>query len=85
MQDPDIACLTKEARAQNDLACPIKEARALEVEGIDSETTIIVDIPEGSNPAEGSKSCTIWRIDYIASRSKDWIKARKADGAKLRD
>ena len=44
-----------------------------------------MDIPEGSNLAEGSKSRTIWRIDYIASRSKDWIKARKADGAELRD
>jgi len=85
LQDPDIARPTEEARAQNDLACPIEEARALEVEGIDFETTIIVDIPEGSNLAEGSKSRTIWRIDYIASRSKDWIKARKADGAELRD
>ena len=71
MQDPDIACLTKEARAQNDLACPIKEARALEVKGIDSKTTIIVDIPKGSNPAKGSESCTIRRIDYTTSRNKD--------------
>jgi hypothetical protein len=69
LQDPDIACPTKEARAQNDLACPIKEARALEIEEIDSENTIIVDIPEGS-PVEGN-SRTIRRIDYIASRNKD--------------
>jgi len=44
-----------------------------------------VDIPKGSNPAEGSESRTIRRIDYTASRSKDWIKAKKADGAELRD
>ena len=44
-----------------------------------------MDIPEGSNFAEGSKSCTIRRINYIALRNKDWIKARKADGAELRD
>jgi len=69
LQDPNIACPTKEARAQNDLACPIKEARALEVEGIDSKNTIIVDIPKGS-PMEGN-SRTIRRIDYTASRSKD--------------
>ena len=71
MQDSDHARLTKEARAQNDLARPIKEARAPEVEGIDSETTIIVDIPKGSNLAKGSKSCTIRRINYIALRNKD--------------
>jgi len=69
LQDPNIACPTKEDRAQNDLACPIKEARALEVEGIDSKNTIIVDIPKGS-PMEGN-SRTIRRIDYTASRSKD--------------
>ena len=83
MQDPDIARPTKEARAQNDLARPIKEARAPKVEGIDSKTTIIVDIPKGS-PIEGN-SRTIRRINYTASRNKDWIKAKKADGAKLRD
>ena len=71
MQDPDIARPTKEARAQNDLARPIEEAKALKVEGIDSKTTIIVDIPKGSNLAEGSESCTIRRINYATSRSKD--------------
>jgi len=30
-------------------------------------------------------SCTIRRIDYTTSRNKDWIKARKVDGAELRD
>ena len=69
MQDSDHARPTKEARAQNDLARPIKEAKALEVEGIDSKNTIIVDIPKGS-PIEGN-SCTIWRIDYTTSRNKD--------------
>jgi hypothetical protein len=83
LQDSDHARPTKEAKAQNDLACPIEEARAPEVEGIDFENTIIIDIPEGS-PVEGN-SCTIRRIDYTALRNKDWIKARKADGAKLRD
>jgi len=83
LQDFNHACPIKEARAQNDLACPIKEARALEVEGIDSKNTIIVDIPKGS-PIEGN-SRTIRRINYTASRNKDWIKAKKADGAKLRD
>ena len=83
MQDPNIACPTKEARAQNDLARPIEEAKAPEVEGIDFENTIIVDIPKGS-PIEGN-SRTIRRIDYTTSRNKDWIKARKADRAKLRD
>ena len=69
MQDPDIARPIKEARAQNDLARPIKEAKALEVEGIDSKTTIIVDIPKGS-PIEGN-SRTIRRIDYTTLRNKD--------------
>ena len=82
MQDFNHARLTKEARAQNDLARPIEEARALDVE-TDSENTIIVDIPKGS-PMEGN-SCTIRRIDYTTSRNKDWIKARKVDGAELRD
>jgi len=71
LQDFNHACPTKKARAQNDLARPIKEAKALEVEGIDSKTTIIVDIPKGSNLAEGSKSRTIRRIDYTALRNKD--------------
>ena len=71
MQDPDIARPTKEARAQNDLARPIKEARAPKVEGIDSKTTIIVDIPKGSNSIESSKSRTIRRINYTALRNKD--------------
>jgi hypothetical protein len=71
LQDPDIARLTKEAKAQNDLACPIKEARALKVKRIDFETTIIMDIPKGSNLAKGSKSCIIRYINYIASRNKD--------------
>ena len=83
MQDFDHARPTKEARAQNDLARPIEEAKAPEVEGIDFENTIIVDIPKGS-PIEGN-SRTIRRIDYTTSRNKDWIKARKADGAELRD
>ena len=83
MQDSNHARPTKEARAQNDLARPTKEAKALEVEGIDSKNTIIVDIPKGS-PVEGN-SRTIRRIDYTASRNKDWIKARKADKAELRD
>ena len=42
-----------------------------------------MDIPKGS-PIEGN-SRTIRRIDYTTSRNKDWIKARKADGAELRD
>jgi hypothetical protein len=87
LQDSDHACPTKEARAQNDLARLIKEARALDVE-IDSENTIIMHIPKGS-PIEG-KSRTI-RIDFTsyidltALRKKDKIKAKKANGAKLRD
>ena len=44
-----------------------------------------MDIPKGSNPVEGSESRTIRRIDYTASRNKDWIKAKKADRAELRD
>ena len=71
MQDFNYACFTKEAKAQNDLACPIKEAKALKVEGIDFETTIIIDIPKGSNLVKGSKSYTIRHINYIASRNKD--------------
>jgi len=83
LQDSNYACLTKEARAQNDLACPIKEARALNVEGINFENTIIVHIPEGS-PIKG-KSRTIC-IDFTnCKKVTDRIKARKADGAKLRD
>ena len=90
MQDSDHACPTKEARAQNDLARPIKEARALDVKGINSENTIIVHILEGSL-IEG-KSRTI-RIDFtscidltaLRRKGENWIKARKADGAELRD
>jgi len=88
LQDLNNACPTKEARA-NDLACPIKEARVLDVK-IDSKNTIIVHILKGSNLVKGSKSRTI-RINFtscinlIALRKKDKIKARKANGAKLRD
>ena len=88
MQDSNHARLTKEARA-HDLACPIKEARVLDVK-IDSKNTIIVHILKGSNLVKGSKSRTI-RINFtscinlIALRKKDKIKARKANGAKLRD
>jgi hypothetical protein len=86
LQDPDNACPTKEARA-NDPACLIEEARAPDVEGINSENTIIVHIPEGSNLVGGSKSRIdlTSRIDLIALRRKDRIKARKADGAESRD
>jgi hypothetical protein len=88
LQDFDYACLIKEARA-NDLACPIKEAKALDVK-IDSKNTIIVYIFKGSKPVKGSKSCTICidftsRINFIALRRKDKIKAKKAKGAELRD
>jgi len=68
LQDLDFARFTKEAKANN-LARFTKEARALEVEGIDSKNTIIVDILEGS-PIKGN-SCTIRRIDYTALRNKD--------------
>jgi hypothetical protein len=83
LQDSDHARPTKEARAQNDLARPIEEARAPDVEGINSENTIIVHILEGS-PIEG-KSRMI-RTDFT-NRKKvtDRIKARKADGAESRD
>jgi hypothetical protein len=92
LQDPNNACPTKEAKA-NDLACLIKEARAPNVKGINSKNTIIVHIPKGSNPVGGSKSridLTSYidftsRIDFIALRKKDKIKARKANEAKLRD
>jgi hypothetical protein len=88
LQDSNHARLTKEARA-NDLACPIKEAKALDVK-IDFENTIIVYIPKGSNPVEGSKSYMIYidftsYINLIALRKKDKIKAKKANRAKLRD
>jgi len=68
LQDLDFACPIKEAKA-DDLARPTKEAKALEVEGIDSKNTIIVDIPKGS-PIEGN-SRTIRRIDYTTLRNKD--------------
>jgi hypothetical protein len=88
LQDSNYARLTKEARAQNDLARPIKEARAPDVKGINFENTIIVHILKGSL-IEG-KSCTICIdftscINLTALRRKDRIKAKKADGAKLRD
>jgi hypothetical protein len=89
LQDFDHACPIKEARA-HDLARPTKEARALDVEGINSKNTIIVYILEGINPVEGSRSCTIRidftsRINFIALRKKDKIKAKKANRAKSRD
>jgi len=87
LQDSDHARPTKEARAQNDLARPIKEARALDVE-IDSENTIIVYIPEGSNLVGGSKSCIdLTSCTDFTNRKKgeNWIKAKKADGAESRD
>jgi hypothetical protein len=81
LQDSNYARPTKEARAQNDLARPIKEARAPDVE-IDSKKTIIVHIPKGSNLVGGSKS----RTDFTnRKKGKNWIKAKKADEAKLRD
>jgi len=88
LQDPNNACPTKEARA-NDLACLIKEAKALDVKGINSENTIIVETPiKGSNPIRGSKSRII-RIDLTSridfTNRENWIKARKANRAKLRD
>jgi hypothetical protein len=87
LQDPDNACLIEEARA-NDLACPIEEARAPDVKGINSKNTIIVHIPEGS-PVEGKSRmiCIDFTsyIDLTALRRKDKIKARKVDGAELRD
>jgi hypothetical protein len=88
LQYSNYTCPTKEARAQNDLARPIKEARALDVKGINSKNTIIVHIPKGS-PVKG-KSCTICidftsRINLIALRKKDKIKAKKVDGVELRD
>jgi hypothetical protein len=92
LQDPNNARLTKEARA-NDLARPIKEAKALDVKGINSKNTIIMHILKGSNLVGSSKS----RIDLTSCinftsytnlttlRKKDKIKAKKANGAKLRD
>jgi hypothetical protein len=82
LQDPDNACPTKEARA-NDPACLIEEARAPDVEGINSENTIIVHIPKGS-PIEG-RSRTICTDFTNRKKVTDRIKARKADGAELRD
>ena len=91
MQDSDHARPTKEARAQNDLARPIKEARALDVK-TNSENTIIVDIPKGSLVKGKSRTiCTDFtsRIDLTSridfTNRENWIKARKADKAKLRD
>jgi hypothetical protein len=92
LQDPNNACLTKEARA-NDLARLIKEAKALDVKGINSKNTIIVHIPKGSNLVGGSKSRTnlisyidfTSRINFTALRKKDKIKAKKANRAESRD
>jgi hypothetical protein len=87
LQDLDNARPTKEARA-NDPARPIKEARAPDVKGINSENTIIVHILEGSNLVGGSKSRTdlTSRTDFTnRKKGENWIKARKADGAELRD
>jgi len=87
LQDSNYARLTKEAKAQNDLACPIKEAKAPDVK-IDSKNTIIVHILEGSNLVKGSKSRTnlTSRIDFTnCKKGKNWIKAKKADRAELRD
>ena len=90
MQNPNNACPFKEAKA-NDLARLIKEAKALDIKGINSKNTIIVETPiKGSNPIRGSKSYTICinftsRIDLIALRKEDKIKAKKANKAKLRD
>ena len=81
MQDPNNACLTKEARA-NDLACPIKEARALNVK-IDSKNTIIVHILKGS-PIKG-KSRTICINFTNRKKVINKIKAKKANRAKSRD
>jgi hypothetical protein len=63
--------------------CPIKEARASDVKGINSENTIIVHILKGSL-VEG-KSYTI-RINFINCKKViDKIKAKKANGVKLKD
>jgi hypothetical protein len=83
LQDSNHARPTKEARAQNDLARPTKEAKAPDIEGINSENTIIVHIPKGS-PIEG-KSRTICTDFTNCKKVTDKIKARKADGAKSRD
>jgi hypothetical protein len=83
LQDFDNACLTEEARAQNDLACPIKEARALIVEGINFENTIIVDILKGS--LVKGKSYTIYTNFTNCKKVIDRIKAKKADGAESKD
>jgi hypothetical protein len=79
LQDLNNACLTKEARA-NDLARPIKEAKALDVK-INSKNTIIVETPK-----EGSSRINFTsRINLIALRKKDKIKAKKANRAKSKD
>ena len=76
MQNPNNACPFKEAKA-NDLARLIKEAKALDIKGINSKNTIIVETPiKGSNPIRGSKSYTICinltsRINFTTSRNKD--------------
>jgi hypothetical protein len=83
LQDSNHACLTKEARAQNNLACPIKEAKALNVKGINSKNTIIVHILEGSPVKGKSRTICINFINY--KKVTDKIKAKKANRAKLRD
>jgi hypothetical protein len=83
LQDSNYARLTKEARAQNDLARPIKEAKALDVKGINFKNTIIVHIPKGS-PIKG-KSCTICTNFTNYKKVTNKIKAKKANGAELRD
>jgi hypothetical protein len=87
LQDSDHACLTKEARAQNNLARPIEEARALDVK-IDSKNTIIVHIPKGSLIKGKSRTICInftSCINFIALRKKDKIKAKKANRVESRD
>jgi hypothetical protein len=79
LQDPNNACPTKEAKANN-LACPIKEARALDVK-IDFKNTIIVEtLKEGSNCINLTSY-----INLTTLRKKDKIKAKKANKAKSRD
>jgi hypothetical protein len=65
-----------------------KEAKALDVKGINFKNTIIVHIFKGSNLVEGSKSCIDLTscIDFTnRKKGENWIKAKKANRAKLRD
>jgi hypothetical protein len=90
LQDSNYARPIKEARAYN-LACLAKEAKALDIKGINSENTIIIYILKRSNLVKGSKSYIIYTnfTSYInftnCKKGKNWIKARKADKAELRD